>query len=383
MKRLFVCLIIGLLLATPAVQIGFGQAPAAQNQSGDYVVQDGDNLWELSNIKLSDPTLWKQVVKENPILSQPGRTFTNAAGKIIVLLHPGEVLHGLDKLGILPTAVPIDQLKSSAPPQVTVVTQTPLWAYFPLGILLLLILAAVVGYLVLRRILRKDPVNSGQPVIPGGVNNESAGHAFQMAAHREYQASTGYNAPIQDFTVLEQVAGRIFGNMNVRYQGGRTSPRTLNGERAYRARVRFPNGTEETLYMLQACGNDLRFGGVSRYMPGPAFRFEPDAPAQTATSTDNNSAPAPAPAQPAAVPPTAELKTEATSSPESEKSASEPEDGVISIEFQTADAGGGEKDGKDKDKDMLRVSGIEVSSLTLTQRPNHITIRFKRIPKQS
>ncbi len=126
--------------------------------------------------------------------------------------------------------------------------------------------------------LNRDPAITRPAMVPGGVTATTAPVAIQqMAARIAGHGLAATSATVyQAFNILEQVAGRIWGVMNVRYADGREIPRRLNGDRAYRARVRFADGHEEVLYMLQACGNDLRVGGISRYLPGPEFRFEAD-----------------------------------------------------------------------------------------------------------
>ena len=73
----------------------------------------------------------------------------------------------------------------------------------------------------------------------------------------------------------------------------RTERRRLNREPAYTARFRFPDGSEETLYFLEACANDVVFRGT-RYegfrweaertvtpMPAPATQVQPVAVGRT------------------------------------------------------------------------------------------------------
>ena len=148
---------------------------------------------------------------------------------------------------------------------------------------------------------------------------------------------------------MEQVAGRIWGVLNIRYADGREVPRRLSGESAFRARVRFPSHTEETLYMLQACGNDLRYGGISRYLPGPEFRFEADMPAT----------PAPAPI---AVP-EALVETVAIT-----------DDGTVTFEFKKATNG---------QPSMVRIKGIETEEFTFSAGPDGTTLRYKEVAKVS
>lgn len=64
-KRMFVCLInLALLLGC------FGNLAA---QEDTYVVQKGDNLWNLAGAHLDDAKLWEQIYKDKLFLQEPGR----------------------------------------------------------------------------------------------------------------------------------------------------------------------------------------------------------------------------------------------------------------------------------------------------------------------
>jgi hypothetical protein len=128
-----------------------------------------------------------------------------------------------------------------------------------------------------ERDLNLDPVTSGPAMYIGGVNDTNVAHAFQVQAWRQYRRDTKrYQAQMQMFTVLEVISGRGWGVMDVLYGDGRAVARRLNGQRVYKARVLFPDGVTEELYMLKDCGNDLRYEGIHRYMAGEEFRFEAD-----------------------------------------------------------------------------------------------------------
>lgn len=281
---------------------------AAQEFSADqYVVSKGDTLWDLAGVYQGNPLLWQKLVDQNPFLKQPGRV-VERGDKIYVLIRPGEILN-LQGLGITPpTPIPISQIL----PQPITVEEVPSWFWWVLGLLTLI---GLVWYLI-HRMLTRDPVNSRPAMVPGGITEANATTAMQQVAARAHglsQATSQAPDYYQQFTVIRQTAGRIWGNMTVRYADGRSVPRRLNGDRAYQAEVRFPDGRTETLYMLQGCGNDLRYGGISRYLPGPEFRFEADpviqpaptpapqptaqpepAPAAQTASPASESAPAPA-----------------------------------------------------------------------------------------
>ncbi len=318
MKSLIACLVAILCFGVAIA------APTALEQQ-KYTVQSGDNLWNLAGAKLEDPRLWKELVESNPFLKQPGRVFERN-GKTIVILKPGESLVGLEKLGIIPA---IESSASTVANPVVVESFIPSWLWWLVAILALLILAA---YLI-RQMLQKDAATARPAVVPGGVpTTEAARLRFQESAARQHAATTGMQVPVQQFVIIEQTAGRIFGVLNVRYADGMEVPRRLNGECAFRAVVRFPDGHAETLYMLQACGNDLRYGGISKYLPGPEFRFVPDETVRSATPA------APAVAATPAVAPVATPAVPATSVVVAVNAPVERKDEPISFEFTRGDA---------------------------------------------
>lgn len=325
MKRSILCLSLALCIgaATPSL---------AQQDLG-YEVQPGDTLYDLSGQRLGDPEVWQNIVDANPFLRDPGR-WTNRNGKTVVIIRPHERLQGLEQYGVVATP---EEPQQADP--VYVVGHRPtfadkvaeLWWILPLAILALLIF--------LWRMLNADPVRARRPQVPDGVNDETVGERF------------GAMGRLNRFQILEGSLrrGRIWGIMNVRYGDGSEVPRRLNGQAAYSARVRHSDGREEELYMLQACGNDLRFGGISRYIPGAGFRFEPDEVL---------------PATPSQKEPTVEAAAPAEASSEA---ANEPDDGSITIVFEdeTADQPA-----------LLRAQGVDVKTLTCTRKDRSVTIRF-------
>lgn len=288
MTRMFVCLIT-LALLLVALPLAAQEFPTDQ-----YVVSEGDTLWDLAEVYQGNPLLWQRLVDRNPFLKQPGRV-VERGGKIYVLIRPGEILEGLQELGIMPpTPIPINEVL----PQPVTVEKVPDWVWWLLALLILIILVGNLWYLV-QRMLTTDPVSSRPAMVQGGVNEANAITAMQQVAARAAGHNPGISrdpSTYQQFTVIRQTAGRIWGNMTVRYADNRSVPRRLNGDRAYQAEVLFPDGRTETLYMLQGCGNDLRYGGISRYLPGPEFRFEADPAVQpVAPATELAAQPEPAP----------------------------------------------------------------------------------------
>lgn len=340
MKRLFAWLFC--IACLGAVSIAFAITDVEILNRAPYTIQDGDNLWNLAGTKLHDSRIWEQIVKDNPFLKQDGRRFVRD-GKTIVILHKGEQLVGLEKLGIFPIVAPL-----ATSPIVHMDEAILTWPWWLLVAALVLLL---MGYLI-SRMLSKDAATARPAMVPGGVTDESARTHFQEAAALRHQETTGQSFPRQQFTIEEQTSGRIWGVLNVRYADGREVPRRLSGEQAYRARVRFPDQRIETLYMLQACGNDLRYGGVSRYLPGPKFRFEADTPSATEPTQVS------APEVPAAVV-HPEVPTASTTN---------VKPGEVTFEYKPADDG---------QPHLVRLSGTEVQEFKCTVGPDGITVRYR------
>jgi hypothetical protein len=257
-----------------------------------YTVRSGDTAWNLSGTHLGDARVWMKIVEANPFLNKPGRVF-DRHGRTIVLLHPGEKLRGLDKLGIIPHVAPISQLQSSGRVSVPE-AGTPWWAWLIIGLLVLAVLL-----LLAHRELTKDPATSGPAIVEGGVNEQSARERFQQVAADAYRRRTGSALTTQNFQIVEQTGGKASGLLWVNFADGKRRARHMTDEPAFRALVRFPDGSTEELFMLQRCGNDLRFSGIERYVPGLGFRFTPDGeqpapeqPAQAAAPEVPEAAPA-------------------------------------------------------------------------------------------
>lgn len=333
--------------------LGTASVVLAQDMQMKYVVQPGDTLWDLAGAKLDDPRVWGKIVEQNAFLQEPGRVFKSGS-KTVVLVRPGEELVGLEKIGILPTIEPLDSLTRNVPvePKVVIQGKFPDW----LGWLLLAIGIAIMAWVLVRWMLNSDAATAGPSVVPGGVTEQTAQARFQDTAARLHHIQTGVAVPAQQFSILEQKAGRIWGVLNVRYANGREVPRRLNGERAFRARVRFPNGTEETLYMLAACGNDLRYGGISRYLPGPDFRFEEDVATPTAQ-------PAPvATPVPAAQAITAPVASDALAH------KTEAGDGKVTFEYKPSSG---------DQPHLVRLKGIDVVDFNFESGPDGLTVRYR------
>lgn len=279
--------------ALAMVLMAVGRMPIviAQAQEG-HIVQQGDTLWRLSGNYLGDPVRWGEVLGANPFLKQPGRQFKLPDGRIVILIKPGEILEGLDYLGVTAEPVPIEELKP-APAETGKVadanTQTALpqsefgfdwlWAF-------LVILGLIAAYLIYSMIksslqasrerrkrqerereLRQDPVMSGPAMVPGGIPATDTGRLenfFEQQAIARYgERNPGVDRNMIRVTRVGPIEeGTISGEGLVGYLGGQWHPRRIETPlRAYQARYRFPDATEEVLQCLQACMNPVAYGG--------------------------------------------------------------------------------------------------------------------------
>jgi len=83
------------------------QSPAAE-QTGRYVIRQGDTLWDIANAFYRDPFLWPLIWKSNPSINDPD------------LIYPGTAL-------VIPSLAPIERAMSApeeaAPVQETIVQE--------------------------------------------------------------------------------------------------------------------------------------------------------------------------------------------------------------------------------------------------------------------
>lgn len=280
----FICLIVLLAL--------LGAMPLAA-QEDTYTVLPGDNLWNLAGGHLYDAKLWEQIYKDNPFLQEPGRRFQKN-GIVYVMVRPGEKLVGLEKIGIMATLTPIDRLQLPQPePKVYHIATTPAWVWWLLAGL------AVVGLFLywFNQRLNRPGATSGPAFVPSGVAATGASPEEAFRTHAVQAANrAGLTIERSRVRVSDVRSGRIWGVLNTLYNNGTSSNHRYNGDRAYEATITYLNGNSVRMYMLDACGNPLIYGGVSQYLPGPEFRFEADPVVQPAVPTPQPAAqPEPAP----------------------------------------------------------------------------------------
>jgi len=324
-NRLVTCLALLVLL------LGVATLLAAQDNFVKYTVQDGDNLWKLAGENLDDASKWEELYKANPFLAEAGRRFVKD-GVTYILIRPGERLAGLDKLGIVPTMTPLDQLELPRPlPRIINQVVTPTWLYWLIGLMFLSLIAFW--------FYTRNPIQ-WRPMVPGGLRNDAE------ADRRFEQYATAHRTTMVPGS-RQKV--RLFGIWNTQHRGIPVLvPHNYTGERAWRARFIMPNGMEETGVMTQECGNDVTIQGT-RYVPGDRARIE---------EGWGNEAQVPAPVEtpaPVPVPVPAEVVEEGT------------------VKFEIRQPTGDQPA-------MVRMSGIdENSNATVEVKSGEISFRF--IPK--
>ncbi len=297
-KRLIGVSALVLAMATPAPSIA--QGTSAPTVISEYVVQPGDTLWQLAELRLNDPERWRWLLTQNPQLAEPGRSFTRSDGTFVVVIRPGETLRGLAEVGITPTGNNSLRPDSKSSKLGDTDPEDDDWN-IPWGWILSLLGGGFLTWLAYRsgrenaraeagdkhrqeeveaRIvhrrekiaaeqaeLNRDPVMSGYPQVPEGLTDATAPTHLQ----------TRVNEDRRNLTILNMTRGRGYGPMLIRYGDGSEHPRQLDGHIVYRATVRDNDSQEvEELYTLQGCGNDIR-AGVPEYLSGHGFRFTPDA----------------------------------------------------------------------------------------------------------
>lgn len=170
------------------------------------------------------------------------------------------------------------------------------WRIDPVNWLIALIVVYFLILLVLLiRQLRRRNRQFGNPIVPGGIRQDETQRIeerFLRIAERRYgEANPSADLSTERPTRISPIdSGFLNGHGRVQYRD-RTVERRLRNEPGYRARFRFPDGTEQELYFLQVCANDVMAG--TRYhgftasrvvIPAPALvqqPAEPTVPAET------------------------------------------------------------------------------------------------------
>lgn len=148
----------------------------------------------------------------------------------------------------VPTPTP---MSSPSPPPSVVVSESSM---SPLWFLLLLLLLPLIGFL----LYKKSPTR-WRPMVAGGVDDARALELLNRQATRSRA------------TVVpgSQERVRLYGIWGTQHRGIPIPiPHDYDGERAWRARFRMPDGIERVGYMLQGCGNDVSAGAWYVRFPG-------------------------------------------------------------------------------------------------------------------
>jgi hypothetical protein len=293
---MIVCLIVLLVL--------FGVVPVAAQDSnnywGCYITQKGDSFWRIADRELT-PDQWEKLWKKNPTApnGKPRRFFKNPVnGFYYVHLDVGEEICGLKEIGVSPmVATPAELAQMGLLKTVTETKEViPNWFWWLLGAMALV---AIMVYLYNRR-LNEPGATAGPAFVRGGVaaTNSSPEETFRTHAVRAADRA-GLMVERSNVRVSDVRPGRIWGVLSTLYSDGTDQIHRYHGDRAYEAMVTYHNGNSVRMYMLDACGNPLIYGGVSRYIPGPDFRFEADpvpaaVPAQPAPQPAAEPEPTPA-----------------------------------------------------------------------------------------
>lgn len=311
------------------VLVVIGLMPNVAAQTAPYTVGEGDTIYALKGIYSSSQPEWKAFTILNPFLAEPGRAFVAQDGRFIVIIRPGETLNGVDQLGITVEPLPINQLKlplaEEKEAEATATATAFSWSW--LGWLPLAAFVTFLGYIAFRAIhravqeahrerlrreereererqLAMDPVTSGTPYVPGGIQPNEPD---RLETFFERQAIDGYarmNPTVDRATIrVERISPIVRGMLSnegmVRYHDGQDPrPRRFNPPvPGYQARFRMPDGTEEILQSLQGCMNPVVYGGetLSGFTFTPVAEVVPiptPAPAPTDMPTGPRAIPA-------------------------------------------------------------------------------------------
>jgi hypothetical protein len=287
------------ILAVVVAFVALGLVPSVMAQGpqeatgDDYTVVSGDTLWVLSQTYREDPAKWRELVAENPWLTE--RVRERLDGTTFVLIRPGEHLKGLVRLGLANPLPELAKAYAPIPASVRVKSETSIMENsFPwllaaiLAFLSMLVLMAfATGFGIFR-----NAATGGVPVVPGGIGPTESGGLAQRAqeiADRRYASAnpTGDLVANRPVRVGDIESGYLTGMGLVQYAQGQPQRRRMVREPGYRAQFRI-NDQLETLHFLQGCANDVTYGGV-RYF---GFTFE----------SERAVVPAPAPPAPPVVP---------------------------------------------------------------------------------
>ena len=246
-----------------------------------YEVKPGDNTWNLSKDWYYDGYQWGQIVEQNPFLREPGRIRYDSITKMVYCrIEPGETLVHYNQ--VLPLIDTIPKTDTASHRQTIIGTTYPEswnWNFWgPVIIIAMILLAAILFFRYSPRKSEANPETDGAPQVKGGIQpTQAPTRAAQIA-----QSMNGAN--INSLRVTNIIRGRFFGKGRVFYADKPTGQiKKFDGEVGYRGEVQVgSSGITNTVYFLQACGNDVRQGS---YMTG--INFVPDMDQPEALVTHN------------------------------------------------------------------------------------------------
>ncbi|MCC6323391.1 hypothetical protein IT400_01215 [Candidatus Nomurabacteria bacterium] len=223
-------------------------------------VKPGDNAWDIASEIFYDGYKWRDLVEQNPFLKQPGRVYYSPEKNwYYCMMKPGENLVTYEQF--TPTVESVLQEKDTVgvTKDVASVPPVPL-EYGNADTIALWVIASLIGLIILLYLISRfrrekrereaNPVTSGAPQVVGGVEEANATQRIMNIA--EARGMT----PLR---VTNIQRGRLFGRGNVSYAdvpSGLT--KRFTGEVGYRGIILRTDGTQETIYFLQGCGNDAQ-----------------------------------------------------------------------------------------------------------------------------
>ncbi len=242
-------------------------------------VKPGDNAWDIASEIFYDGYKWRDLVEQNPFLKQPGRVYYSPEKNwYYCMMKPGENLVTYEQF--TPTVESVLQEKdtvgvtkdvASVPPVPLEYGNADSIALWVVGLLMGLVILAYLfsRYRREKKERETDPVGSGAPQVKGGVTDEIAVQRVMNIAEAD-----GMN-PLRVTNIQK---GRLFGKGRVFYADKPSGLlKRFTGEEGYRGIVLRTDGTEETVYFLQGCGNDAKQGSFFTGIRFVADEIQPEA----------------------------------------------------------------------------------------------------------
>lgn len=272
---------------------------AAQQSCGNYQPKEGDTLWNLAASTWGSGQFWTRIWDQNPQLHQPGRLYDNVNGVKIAKIYTTDCLQGIPVKWVRPPVTEVFVAPTPIEPTKYASASTPMFDGQEFGLMAIAILVALLAvWWLLNRIrlreaetqkrLRREEIAREQtreknlnadpaaenPIVPGGLTDKAHAKAksVEVAAQRWRHSYPESMFTVRDFTIVNISEGFASGIVLVHYSDGSWIERRLASEPAFQAIIRNPNGRMQEVFMLQRCGNDLKYG-VDHYEPHEQFRF--------------------------------------------------------------------------------------------------------------